>query len=89
MADEQVTTLGIDALASVHLQFHALAVGASDAETRDALLLAARLADRLSDLRGLVSDVIIRAETGSRPLAMVDAVRMLRAALDRAAKGED
>ncbi len=95
MADSRTNTqggsfdrLGVDALAAAHLRFIELAGAAPIEEMRDMWRLAARVTDSLSSLRGAVSDVIIRAETGSRPLAMVDAVRELRAALDRAATVE-
>jgi hypothetical protein len=98
MADNDGTTqggaapsfdrLGVDALAAAHLRFTELADAAPAEEMRDAWRLAARITDGLSSLRVSVSDVILKAETGSRPLAMVDAVRELRAALDDAATRE-
>ncbi len=84
MADEQFITLGIDALATAHLRFHALAVGAQDTETRDALLLAADVANSLSDLRSAVSEVIIKADSSTFGIA--DAILELRGALDDTAK---
>lgn len=86
MADSGSTTLGIEALATAHLQFLALAGTAPTAEIGTALRLAADITDSLSNLRSEVSEIIIRAAGGN--FGIVDAVRELRRAMEDTAKVE-
>jgi hypothetical protein len=76
--------LGIDTLATAWLQFTALADELPACPHRDALRLAADIADGLSSLRSMVSEVIIK--TGGDNFTTVDAARELRRALEEAAE---
>ena len=80
MTDER---LDLDALATAWLQFTALADELPACPHRDALLLAACIADTLSNLRSAVSEVIIHLDLGK--LTIADAARELRRALEEAA----
>jgi hypothetical protein len=80
-------SLGADTLATASLQFTSLADELPACPHRDALRLAARIANSLSSLRVAVSKVIL--EAGERDsFDIVDAARELRRALEDAAKGE-
>jgi hypothetical protein len=86
MAEDRTTTLRIDTLATAWLQFTELADDMPAGKVRDSLRLAASITDSLSNLRSAVSTVIIELELGH--LAIVDAARELRHALEESAKVE-
>jgi hypothetical protein len=77
-----MATLDLDALATAWLHFTALADELPACPHRDALKLAAEIADALSNVRGKVSDVIGNLENRAG-FDAVDAARELRHALER------
>jgi hypothetical protein len=87
MTDE-IDHLGADTLATASLQFTALAAELPAAcPHRDALRLAADIANSLSSLRVAVSAIVVTAAEREN-FDIVDAVRELRRALEETAKRE-
>ncbi len=76
--------LNVDTLTAAWLQFEALADAAFDADVRDAMRLAMRISDSLSELRSRAQEIVVRAAGDG--YIILDAVRDLRRAIDETAR---
>ncbi len=83
---DKIERLGIDGLATAWLSFTTLADHVPEGDVQDALRLAGRISNSLSDLRSDVSEVIIGLAAGRHTTA--DAERELRRALEETAGGD-
>ncbi len=81
----KIERLGIDGLATSWLQFTTLAERVPEGDVQDALRLAGRISNSLSDLRSDVSEIIIGLAAGKHTTE--DAERELRRALEETAGG--